>query len=414
MGGKVATGSKVNPWQLMAVSAGRIWRDLGGSNDDHFQGVTMPKNEGGLTTVHVSTQKTWYGGELQAFLLICGLRERGHRVIVFARRGGEFSARARDAGFEVREIERRGRGPKSLWTMRQWLKEIRPDITHAHDSHALTAVGLASIGLKIPLRVAARRVDFPIRSALKFTRLVDVVIAISNPVAQICREGGIPVEMLRVVHSGVDPSRVRTGCRVRGREVLDVSEDEILVLMVANLTHHKGHDTLLRAMPSILDRYPNVRLALAGSGELDEPLHQQMHVLGLDHSIRFLGFRSDIPDLLAAADLFVMPSLQEGLCTSLIDAMFAEIPVIATSAGGIRDLLGLDSSEGPCGHIVEPGDSKSLSDAVLTAIEDPHAVNRLAQRGLVRAKTQFTHTRMIEGTLSVYRETPTLPLRQSA
>ena len=374
----------------------------------------MVKAEGRLTTVHVSTQKTWFGGELQAFLLICGLRERGHRVIVFARRDGMFSAQARDAGFEVREIARRGRRPTSLWRIRQWLKEIRPDITHAHDSHALTAVGLASIGLKIPLRVAARRVYFPIRSTIKFTRLVDIVIAISNPVAQACSDSGIPPEMLRVVHSGIDPSRARTGCRDLGREILNVSRNDILLLMVANLTHCKGHETLLAAMPTILDRHPNVRLALVGSGELDKKLRRKVSFLDLDDSVQFLGFRSDIPDLLAAADLFVMPSLHEGLCTSLIDAMFAELPVVASSAGGIRDLLGLDSPEGPCGHIVEPGDSKSLSDAILAAINDPHAVNCLKQRALIRANDHFTHSKMVEGTLSVYSENLRLPMRQSA
>ncbi len=379
-----------------------------------LEDVTISMAKGALTTIHVSTQKTWFGGELQAFLLICGLRERGHRVVVIARRGGEFAARARDHGFEVREIIRRGRGPYSLWKIRRWLKEIQPDITHAHDGHALTAVGLASIGLKISLRVASRRVDFPIRSVSKFTQLADVVIAISKPVAQVCREGGIPGTMLRVVHSGVDPSRVQIGSNDCGRKVLGIQEEGLLVLVVANLTRHKGHKTLLRAMPGILEQHPNVQLAFAGSGEIEEELRQQVRFLGIDKNVQFLGFRSDVPELLSAADLFVMPSLQEGLCTSLIDAMFAGIPVVATSAGGIRDVMGLDSPDGPCGHIAEPGSSKSLGSAILQAIENPRKAKRLAKQALDRATTHFTDTQMVEGTLLAYQESMNLPLGRSA
>lgn len=367
-----------------------------------------------LTTVHVSTQQTWYGGEAQTHLLIDGLRERGHRVVVFARHGGEFAKRMRHDGFEVREFWRRGRSPSGLWQMRHWLKEIQPDVTHAHDSHALTAVGLASLGLDIPLRVAARRVDFSIRSVSKFKRLADVVIAISKPVAQVCRDGGVPDAMLRVVHSGVDPSRVQLGCRERGRQVLGVKDDELLILVVANLTGHKGHDYLLTAMPHIVDRFPSARLALAGSGELEETLRQRVRSLGIEDRVRFLGFRSDVPDLFSAADLFVMPSLQEGLCTSLIDAMFAEVPVVATSAGGIVDVVGLDLPDGPCGFVIAPGHSEAIGAAVVGALEDPLESKRLAKRAHERATRCFTHTRMIEGTLAVYREWLADTLRQSA
>ncbi|NIP87282.1 MAG: glycosyltransferase, partial [Planctomycetales bacterium] len=115
-----------------------------------------------LTVVHVSTQRTWHGGEGQAYLLMEGLRRRGYRVVVFAREAGEFARRAAAGHFEVHTFRGRGRGPQALWQMRRRLQAISPHVIHAHDGHAVTCSGLASLGLGIPLRVASRRVDFPL------------------------------------------------------------------------------------------------------------------------------------------------------------------------------------------------------------------------------------------------------------
>ncbi len=364
----------------------------------------MSSTNRGLTTVHVSTQATWHGGEGQAYLLIRGLRERGHRVVVFARRGGQFARCTREAGFDVREFQRRGRGPGSLWQIRRWLKEISPDVIHSHDGHALTASGLAALGLNIPLRVAARRVDFPVRSPAKYNRLADVVIAISTAVADVCRASGIASERLRIVHSGVDPSRVLAGDRIRGRQALGIGDDEKLLLVVANLTDHKGHTYLLQALPRVLERFPNVRLALAGSGELEQPLKAKADRLRIRGRVSFLGYRDDIPDLLHAADLFVMPSHMEGLCTSILDAMFARVPIVTTGAGGIADAIGTDLPQGPVTFTAPPCDSNALAAALVTALASPADCEALASRAYERAAGLFTDRHMIESTLAVYAE----------
>jgi glycosyltransferase involved in cell wall biosynthesis len=357
-----------------------------------------------LTSVHVSTQATWHGGEGQAYLLIRGLRERGHRVVVFARRGGQFARRTREEGFEVREFHRRGRGPGSLWQMRRWLKEISPDVIHSHDGHALTASGLAALGLNIPLRVASRRVDFQIRSPAKFNRLADVVIAISTAVADVCRASGIPKERIRIVHSGVDPSRVLAGDRNRGRQSLRVAENERLLLVVANLTDHKGHTYLLQALPRVLQRFPNARLALAGTGELEPSLKAEADQLQVRGHVDFLGYRDDIPDLLHAADLFIMPSYLEGLCTSILDAMFARVPIVTTGAGGIADAIGIGLPQGPVAFTAKPRDPDALADSIISALASPTESEDLVDRAYERAAQFFSDRHMAEGTLAVYAE----------
>ena len=164
-----------------------------------------------LTVALVSTQRRWHGGEEQARLLAVGLRQRGWRCVIFARRGGDFARRMTADGFETIAFAGGGRSPAALWQIRRALRRLRPDVLHYNDSHAMTAAGLAALGLHVPLRIAARRVDFPLRSPRPYRWFCDRVACVSQAVRQVCRAGGLPEAMLRVVHDGVDPARVR--CR---------------------------------------------------------------------------------------------------------------------------------------------------------------------------------------------------------
>ena len=385
-----------------------------------------------FTTVHVSTQRSWHGGEEQARLLIRGLAARGHRCLVLARSGGEFARRMGKEGFEVHCVQGIGRGPRAMWQTRRWLRLLDPDVVHFHDPHALSGAGMAAWGLPIPVRVVARRVDFTIRSPWKYRQLTDRVIAVSSAVADVCRTSGLEAGLLRVVHDGVDPARVRSGDRRRGRESLGLAYDEPLLLCIATLTDHKGHTYLLQALPAVLARFPQVRLMLAGDGELRDALEAETRKLGIAHSVAFLGFRRDVPDLLRAADLFVMPSHMEGLCSTLIDAMFARVPIVATRAGGIPEVLGGDSgTKSLAAKLVPPRDPAALAAAIneaLAALSEPSpsasceqsrtgrgqgegaelssnaALREMLDHAEARAARLFTADKMVEGTLAVYEE----------
>ena len=366
-----------------------------------------------LTVLHISTEPSWQGGEQQAFYLAQGLRQRGHRSVIVARKDGAFAKRMHQQYFQVHTFRRRGRGPDALWTIRRLVRALRPDILHAHDGHALSAAGIATLGLSRPLCIASRRVVFPIRSPAKYCHLADGVIAISGAVMNACRTAGIPEGMLRLVHSGVDPERAGSGNRERGRRALNLSEEDVLLLTIASLTACKGHAHLLDALPKVFRQFPKARLALVGQGELRQKLHDHAVRIGIADRVQFLGYRNDIPDLLCAADLFVMPSVQEGLCTSLLDAMLAGVPVVTTSAGGIVDIVGFESTDGPYGYVVSPGKSSELCSAITNALTDP-CMNKLADRAREHALRYFTHHQMIEGTLSAYHEWLADSARRSA
>jgi glycosyltransferase involved in cell wall biosynthesis len=308
-------------------------------------------------------------------------------------------------GFPVLAFSGNGLAPAALWSMRRSLRRFGPHVLHYNDSHAATSAGVAALGLRIPARIAARRVDFPLHSARQYRWFSDRVVCVSRGVARVCREGGIPESMLRVVHDGVDPARARSGDRQRGRRSLRLADDEVLLLTVAKLTDHKGHRFLLDALPAVIQQCPRLTVAFAGDGELRQSLQEQAERLGLLPRVRFLGYRDDVPDLIHAADLFVLPSHLEGLCTTLIDVMLAGRTMVTTTAGGIPDLVGAHADDGaPVAWLAPPRDPAALAETILHALASPDHSAAMCERARRRAERFFTADRMVEATLEVYGE----------
>lgn len=363
----------------------------------------------GMRIVFVSTGKVWRGGEEQERLLVHGLTQRGHRCSILARWGGAYAQRMSREGARVVTFGGRGISPAAWWTIRRHLVRERPDVVHYDDPQAMVAAGLAGIGLgpsrlSNPCRIGVRRVDFPVRSPMAYRQFCDRVICVSEGVREVALRSRLPSQLLEVVPDGVDPNRVVTGDRERGRRSLGVRNDEQVLLVVAALTDHKGHHYLLDALPDVVRRFPGVRLFLAGDGELRGTLERQVAALGLAARVTLLGFRADIPDLLRAADLFVLPSKMEGMGSTLLDAMFARLPIVTTGAGGIPEVVGARPGE-PCetAWIVPPCDSAALAAAIRDALGAEEVRRRRAEMALERAHRCFTADVMVERTLAVFR-----------
>jgi glycosyltransferase involved in cell wall biosynthesis len=354
----------------------------------------------------VSTQRKWYGGEEEIYLLAQGLRRRNHQVHILARRGGALAERMKAEGFGVGEFAGNGRNPLALWQIRRQLRRIRPDVLQYNDSHALTAAGLASWGLNIPLRIAMRHVSLPIRSPWRFRRLSDCVVCVSHAVADVCRDAGLAADTLRVVFAVTDPEKIRAGDRRRGRLAVGVADDQPMILVVASLNEHKGHAFLLEALPEVFKHFPTALVVLAGDGPRNEPLQLQTTRLGIEGRVRFLGYRRDVPDLIRAADLLVLPSFAgEGLPVTLMDAMFAGVPIVTTAVGGVADLTGSDEPGcEPVAWVVPLRDSGALGRALLESLGNAEQRALRADRARQRAERLFTPDRMVDAMLAVYQE----------
>ena len=356
-----------------------------------------------MRIVLISTERSWRGGESQLALLAEGVLRRGHALAVVAQSDGELARRLAAGDCPLHPLRGRGRSPGAILRFHRFLREFRPDVIHANDAHALTCVGLASPGCGAKGRVASRRAMFPIRWPVRYRALCDRVICISQAVSETCRGSGLASEQLRVVYDGVDPQRIAAADGRRARRSLDISDDRLLIVTAAALTEEKGHATLLAAAPQVVERYPKAVFALAGDGVLRDELRRQAKMLCLDDHVRFLGFRDNVLDLIQAADMFVMPSHAEGLGSVLIEAMLAGRPIVATTAGGIPELLGNDGEE-PAAWMAPPQDAEKLAAAMLECLASPQEQRRRGRCAHERALARFTADRMVEQTLEVYSE----------
>jgi glycosyltransferase involved in cell wall biosynthesis len=351
--------------------------------------------------LYVSSEKRWHGGEEQLRLLISGAAQAGHECRVAARQGSLVAERIGAAGATVLTLPRSVRGLRSIWRLRREIRCYRPDVIHANDPHALSLQRTSTWGMRVPARVCSRRVLFPIVGTRKYRAGCGRMICVSQAVASLCERSGIPATMLTVVHDGVEPNRVQSGHAASGRNVLGLSDDVPLVLCVAQLTMYKGHRHLLEAMPAILAANPRAVLALAGDGVLRDDLEKLSQSLGVAAAVRFLGHRNDVPDLLQACDLFVMPSQREGLGSSVLDAMFARRAIVGADAGGIPEMLRNAAGE-ECGWLVNTRDPAALARGIIEALASPAERARRVELAAQWAESEFVASTMVRRTLDVY------------
>jgi glycosyltransferase involved in cell wall biosynthesis len=233
----------------------------------------------------------------------------------------------------------------------------------------------------------------------ELTGLVDRIICVSNDALGSYEAAGVPREKLRLVRNGVQAPR-NAQQRSSTRASLHVAPDASLFLTVGRLTEQKGHSYLLVAASQVHEQFPAAVFAFAGDGPLRDELQAQASRLGLDDSVRFLGHRGDVPDLLAAADACVLPSLFEGLSLVVLEAMALQLPVIASNVCGNAEAV----VNGTTGRLVPARDSAALAAALLELLDHPPLARQWGCAGAIRFRREFSAERMARQTLDVYRE----------
>jgi glycosyltransferase involved in cell wall biosynthesis len=184
------------------------------------------------------------------------------------------------------------------------------------------------------------------------------------------------------------------------RSELGLARETRLLLAVGNLYPVKGHKVLLDAAARIMDRHPAVHLAIAGRGGLAGQLQSIARQYGIADRVHFLGLRSDVPSLLESADIFVMPSLSEGLPLALLEAMFAGRAIVATRVGEVPTAL----DGGDAGLVVEPGDAVGLATALDQLLSNPAKARQLGERAARRAADVYDVSHMLERYARIYGE----------
>ncbi len=184
------------------------------------------------------------------------------------------------------------------------------------------------------------------------------------------------------------------------RSELGLSPEHQVFAVVATFKKQKGHRYLIEATAAVISQFPDIRLLLIGDGELRDELKAQTQALSLNEHVHFLGLRTDVPKLLGASDYFVLPSLWEGLPVSLIEAMAAGIPVIATQVSGTKDVM----IHNQTGLLVPPGEIEALKDAMQQFLTHPEQAKKMGEAARNRVAENFSAEQQADAYLSLYQQ----------
>jgi glycosyltransferase involved in cell wall biosynthesis len=233
-------------------------------------------------------------------------------------------------------------------------------------------------------------------------RFTDLSLAVSRGVRDyLVRQGGLNPAKVRVVANGVDVAAIdaaRPGPLVR-RE-LGLPESSPVIGLVGRLDHWgKGHKELFEAMVSLKERHPVHALIVGGGRRIDE-VRALAASLGLGEVVHFLGPRRDVPDLLNAMDIFVLPSYSEGVSLALLEAMAAGLPVIATAVGGLTEVV----RDGDNGLLIPPRDAGALAEALTRLLKSPDLAKKLGQNARKHVREHYSLDRLGREINAIYEE----------
>ncbi len=359
-----------------------------------------------LRVLHIDTEKTWRGGEQQALYLAEGLAARGVEQLCVGRPGMPYVERCGAAGIDVEPLQLRGEADlPGMRRLARLFRRWRPDVIHMHTSHAHTLGVVARRLSGIGRTLVSRRVDFTIYrnflrlSWFKYRFGVDRYVAISEGIRRQMVRDGIPAARIEVVHSGIDPARIAGAAPHDFHAEFDLPADARIVGDVAAFGWHKAQEVLVRATPRLLEAVPSAHVFLIGDGKLRPRVEEEARALGVADRILFTWFRTDVPSLIRGMDCFVMCSVLEGLCTSLLDALALGCPAVGSAVGGIPEVL----VNGETGLTVPPRDPRALADAIARVLTDEGLAARLRAAGRRHVAAGFTVDTMVEGNLAVYR-----------
>jgi glycosyltransferase involved in cell wall biosynthesis len=357
-----------------------------------------------MYSLHVDTARTWRGGQNQALLTVLGLRTLGHRAVLVCHPDGELRRRAAEGGDLIALAPRAELDFSAAWRLSRVIAQAAPAVVHAHDPHGVAMTSLAlSLGRfdRLPVFVASRRVDFPLKrnafSRWKY-RQVDAFLCASEAIRRLLLADGIAEDRAVTVHEGIDLEHVDAAEPADVHAVFWLPHQAPVVCAIGALVPHKGHRYLVEAASLVVQRVPDARFAIFGDGELRPVLEQAIRRLHLEKHVLLPGFRPDVLSLLKGCDLFVMSSVTEGLGTSLLDAMACRKAIVATEAGGIPEVV----AAGETGLLVPPRHAPELAAAILALLEDDARREAMGAAGRRLVERRFSAERMVLDTLAAY------------
>lgn len=357
-----------------------------------------------VKVLHIVTALSWRGGEQQVAYLLDELETKVDQFVLCSE-GSLMEAHCMEQEIEhFTQKKRSGFDLAYAKQIKRLCSKFEIDLIHVHDAHAHTFAILAAdfYGNKTGI-ILSRRVDFPIKdkwsSKHKYNhKSIRKILCVSNAIKEITAKGITKKEKLETVYSGINLNKFIKSNGVF-REELGVSEDEFLIGNTSALADHKDYFTFLDVAEKVAEENEKIRFVIIGDGPIKQEIHDYAASKNLSEVLTFTGFRTDVPQILSDLDNFLITSKTEGLGTSILDAFACEVPVIATAAGGIPELV----EDHKTGLLCEVKDVEGLTEAILELIK-----NKLLQKNLAKTAKEkvqlFSKSVTAELTFKYYQE----------
>ena len=320
-------------------------------------------------------------------------------MLVAAQPGSRLLSEAERAGIPALAVRMRGAcDVAAILALRALMRTRRVDVVHTHSSVDSWVAGLAARSLGLAL-VRSRHVSIPIsrRRGLVY-RLPHRIVTSGEAVAGIVADAGVPPARIVAIGPGVDTTRFHP--RVSGSAVrAQLGLRGPAVGLVANIRGSKGHRFFLEAAREVLRVQPDARFLIVGDGVGFDDVRRRVKELGLDERVIMTGFRRDIPDVMAALDVLVLPSIKSEAMSQVIpQALAVGTPVIGTSVGGTPELV----RDGETGRLVPPADAAALARGILDLLRDPDQARTMARRGQALVLERHSIDATMTRTVAVY------------
>jgi glycosyltransferase involved in cell wall biosynthesis len=357
-------------------------------------------DNGRITVLHTEASLGFGGQERRILRELEGLDRARFHGLLLCQPGSRLGLVTEERNIPTIRFKMRSAfDPVAFVKILQLLKRERVDVIHAHSSRDAWLAGAAGKLLGVPV-FRTRHLLTPIGGPYVYARLTDRVLTVSEDVRRYLISAGVPGEKIIAVPTGInlkrfDPARPDL---VDMRARFHLSRDAYVIGLVAVLRLAKGHRFLLQAVKRLAPEFPQLKLLIAGTGPQERNIKNLIRELDLGEQVLMLGQQDDIPSLLKALDVFVLPAQEEALGTALIEATAMGVPVIATRIGGIPEVLG------EAGLLFESEDVDALANHLRTLIRSPELAARLRAQGAARARELYDENLMVRRTEALYRQ----------
>ena len=359
-----------------------------------------------MKILHFSSAKTWRGGEQQIAYLQAALQQKGITQCFFCPIDSALANFCQQEQIPLLTYRKRfSTNPLVAFQLKKICQYHKIDLVHLHDAHSHTFGFMSALfGNKVPF-VLSRRVDFPVQknwlSYKKYNHsAIKKILSVSKYVQTILSPAIIDKTKLQVVYSGVDLHRFSFKHQSILRTDFPIPTTTKIIANVAAIAPHKDYFTFVDTAEILLKKNKAIKFLIIGADGGERTLIEDyIAKKKLVDDIILTGFRNDIPKILPEIDVFLFTSKEEGLGTSLIDALVCQVPVVATAAGGIPEII----KNGQNGFLAAIQDAKELAHQVEKILSDSELKEKLIREG-IKTATQFSNKVMAEKTLEVYKK----------